>query len=544
MLLNKVLENPNHTLQITVNKEVTFNEQDIYLYKNRFKDLVNQELLVSKNFEDNLWVAVDEFGSKIKFKFLNSTFLNAIKVYILIIIDRGTHLKYTASLLQYINQSILLSDGFNIEIIDDFIGTITHFSENKRTRISLEVIRFLKFINHKDQALFMDELKKFIKYERFLTNRKLPPYKDILLFDDLVDKFINTATVEQKLEYFPILLWWKLTTIIPLRPIEFCLLSYNCIEKRQNKFFITVPRKKQEFNSSADINIENTFEIPDTLYKFINFYRIHTAERKFETKHLFTYETYSTFSKNSRPDQFGGKKGKLNYYVLQQLLHSFYRNIIQIKNSYPELTKIKLGDTRHLAICNMMLQGFNMLSIAKLAGHRRIRTQQSYWSHIDYFVQSYVYILAENIRTERLNTVNSPLNINSTIRKSLLKQSKGKKKVRVVEHGYCNDEHFPFACSECAHCPSFIFHPIDYDEGITWLKEQSTILNQRIENTIHFLKFFFTKRIQTTEELTNDSFLLDQEQLKGTTSQLKDLLNKKAYIKSLIPKEISGDLIE
>lgn len=39
----------------------------------------------------------------------------------------------------------------------------------------------------------------------------------------------------------------------------------------------------------------------------------------------------------------------------------------------------------------MMLQGFNMLSIARLGGQSQLETQLLYHKHLDHFAQSFVH---------------------------------------------------------------------------------------------------------------------------------------------------------
>src|SRR5690606_28186184 len=97
--------------------------------------------------------------------------------------------------------------------------------------------------------------------------------------------------------------------------------------------------------------------------------------------------------------------------ILRSLLSSFYKEIagwktkdfIKIIDNNKEVRNyITPGDTRHFSMCNLMLQGINPLSIAKMAGHVRLGTQRNYWGHIEYFVESFVYILTSKYRVNRL----------------------------------------------------------------------------------------------------------------------------------------------
>ncbi len=60
-----------------------------------------------------------------------------------------------------------------------------------------------------------------------------------------------------------------------------------------------------------------------------------------------------------------------------------------------------------------------------------------------------------------------------------------------VDYGYCKEkkEIFPSSCVEdCRVCSNYIFKPdIDnYEQGIEWLQDYSSVLNQRI-NEVHLV---------------------------------------------------------
>ncbi|KOS04327.1 hypothetical protein AM598_01565, partial [Paenibacillus polymyxa] len=86
-----------------------------------------------------------------------------------------------------------------------------------------------------------------------------------------------------------------------------------------------------------------------------------------------------------------GKQNRLIDKYLQRLIDDFYNEIIQDES----VDRVTCGDTRHFAIMNMFLQGFNMLSIARMAGHDTLGVQQNYYSHIDHYIQSQVYLMAQ-----------------------------------------------------------------------------------------------------------------------------------------------------
>lgn len=77
------------------------------------------------------------------------------------------------------------------------------------------------------------------------------------------------------------------------------------------------------------------------------------------------------------------------------LKKKFYEEVVENIYGQYNIERIRSGDTRHFAIINMCLQGFNMLSIARMAGQEDLKSQHSYFSHAEHFSQSYVYRLAQ-----------------------------------------------------------------------------------------------------------------------------------------------------
>jgi hypothetical protein len=71
--------------------------------------------------------------------------------------------------------------------------------------------------------------------------RDLPDLASILLFQYMMDDFWKDATNEERLFYYPLKLWWDITSIIPTRPMEFLLTPRDCIHQdASGEWFITI----------------------------------------------------------------------------------------------------------------------------------------------------------------------------------------------------------------------------------------------------------------------------------------------------------------
>ena len=46
-------------------------------------------------------------------------------------------------------------------------------------------------------------------------------------FNDIIEDFIKTSKDDEREQFFPIILWWKISTIIPLRSHEIVLIPLS-----------------------------------------------------------------------------------------------------------------------------------------------------------------------------------------------------------------------------------------------------------------------------------------------------------------------------
>src|SRR5690625_7938561 len=95
-----------------------------------------------------------------------------------------------------------------------------------------------------------------------------------------------------------------------------------------------------------------------------------------------------------------------------------------------------------------MLQGINPLSIAKMAGHVRIGTQRNYWGHLEYFVDSFVYILTSKNKVNRLEKdLNKDIfSFMNKVYESKIFSPKDFEYIQEVEYGFFNNDKFPENC--------------------------------------------------------------------------------------------------
>ena len=212
------------------------------------------------------------------------------------------------------------------------------------------------------------------------ASRQLADFNVYFRFDDALNTAWNSFDKKQKRHFFPVFFWWKLTAILPLRVTEFILTPRDCIQKINNEYKLTVRRTKLKkgyerihYKVVSDYSL-HTYSIPKWLGDEIADYISETendTQAKLGTlfipvdKKKYSYFTYS---------------------MMQKRLQEFKTSVIG-DEGFP----IKLGDTRHLAMINLILSGGSPVICRELAGHESIDISSNYYANLSSAVESIVY---------------------------------------------------------------------------------------------------------------------------------------------------------
>lgn len=230
-------------------------------------------------------------------------------------------------------------------------------------------------------------------------SRELVDYRSYLKFAHYLDLFWKDAADDERLLYFPVYLWWTLTSVLPLRVTEFALTPRQCVFKAHGEYRIRVRRTRLKTeNGNAKHTIDTDYEItdhpiPESLAKEILAYIDKTNdEYHSDIDTLFSKQTQFRLLKVILP---------ANHYTvsnLQQLLNRFYERVLvdrfgltistgeQITDN--EIRKIKLGDTRHIAMINLMVSGNSIVTCKDLARHFDVFSADSYYINIKSFLDA------------------------------------------------------------------------------------------------------------------------------------------------------------
>lgn len=430
----------------------------------------NLDLYITLEFQDRLGAYKDK-----------------VKCYIIMkIYKQNICAGYARQILNSLTKYIINTYYFNEKYVEDFRRyIITHQGEKD---IACIILQFLRFI---DEAPKYIEVLNGVKGERH-NSRDIPKFESIIMFDKIVDDVIlHHKEVFDK--YYFILLWWKVSTIIPLRTSEFVQLKRNCIYEKDNEFYLHIERIKNMYDRKIyDFPIMTEFPITKDVFCFIKEY-IDYANTIDNTEYLISREMYISTLK------FYVNSGhRVNSKDFNKLLLRFYRDVVidiyglevvpknEKENEY-QIEKISLGDTRHLAIINLMMQGVNPLDIMKLAGHHSIDVQMGYYSHVEKFMTSKTYVLSKMLKTNSIISDDySNLNsVDKKIEKDLLGASFYNLPVVACGSGRCKNTNFPQDCEakECIYCKYFLPEGkinADYLEQLAIEKQQELEIKKNI----------------------------------------------------------------
>ena len=289
-------------------------------------------------------------------------------------------------------------------------------------KTSVEAVSMVKHINHIAELLQiipggteerdwvigeLEEKSERNKIRKKGNKRRLADFQTYLKFNDIINGFWLTADKEQKLFYFPLYFWWNLTAILPLRPTEFLLIPRNCLETGNNgESILTIRRTKLKggfekiaYRISEDYEYKKYVITDELAYELGSYLKSTAKMRRTGVDTLFLQEPhYKHFGISTNPNS--------KYYTYANLntcLRCFYQEVVRPINA--ELNAIRLGDTRHIAMINLIISGGSPVICRELAGHSDIDISSHYFSNISNLVECVTLEQYRKSKGEKANIV-------------------------------------------------------------------------------------------------------------------------------------------
>lgn len=570
LIIKEVEKINDHNVLVKI-KGLKFDEDDIAKYKKHFEELKKEGILLENcNYEDRTWKGLGLHHHK-TFDFgdyeYNNKIYQSLKAYVV------TRLYHNRESITGVSRSLgnLKNVLKETKIFD--IRELNHFSDYMEARpdstkatLVTDILSYLLFnpVEYKEE---FSEVVLNSDMDNSKIPRKIPPIMSVIAFSEELEKFFINANNEEKIKYYPVYLWWKITSIIPLRPNEFIQIKKNCIKTENNKHFLTLPRSKQEPNPlSKKIvvptcdKIEINDELNDLISEYISISKIDNEE------YLIPLSIYTRFKEKAGTSHgLSIFKDRIGYLHMRDLLNDFQDNIIGLnykiidrEEYYRELeniesneeeipnvqeklkattdilsankfVRINLGDTRHFAFCSLMLQGFNPLTIASIGGHKKLDSQMNYHKHLDVYVDCYTYLLKNSIK-HNIDKQNAHQYGKTSREISLMKFDK-REAVREVEGGFCCSKNFPKECVSirCTRCSKY---KVDFDNFTEYtkiaLKETIDEIEQEMKTKISFVKRYHTSSLEDLKSDKND------KELKKDADSLRKNAQEKARLEAIL----------
>ena len=260
-----------------------------------------------------------------------------------------------------------------------------------------------------DWMTLFDEAEDYVRAGKTGEKRKLATFESYFRFDEIIKKFWQESQDEdEKLFFFPIWMWWNVSGILPLRPCEFVVTPRNCLTNINGKYTLTIRRnrikgsgKTKSYKIDKDFEI-NRYTIPEMLAKEIEWYLEKTKDYPEASTHtLFVTKTHYAMWERQAPYT----SRYFSYINLSTCLRYFFNIIVKDRYGYkiiydnkgqrlPEelcIEYLHLGDTRHIALINLIAEGATPMIAMMLAGHENPEMSSHYFSNIAQLIECRTY---------------------------------------------------------------------------------------------------------------------------------------------------------
>ncbi|MEH7158305.1 site-specific integrase [Neobacillus drentensis] len=493
-VLNKELE-----FDIEEFSDETFNlEQSIIKAKEIIESLVVENRWIRGDFEDDCWEVAKlqyyENYSSFDFSKLDSALFNKnsphdfkdiAKCWTVHLID-----KYKQAAVSYHIQflkSFEITKGFRRQEKGSLLKYIEYCDYSNKYKVDL-IISLCNFFDFSDLEIGEDYVPSLINLKNKIpvkrNIRQLPPSRYVLSFSYYLEKHFErllndslsqAKLIKELLLIFPLVIWWRLTNIIPMRPTEFCLIERNCIFINNGKHYIKLPRNK--LKNTKRIQIPDTLLIDKELYQLIERY-VEITNKYGKTDTLISYRSLISGDPSTNRAAVTKNLNQFKSHNLDALIKRFYKTMETIYDC--EIVKehhISPNDTRHFAFVSLMMQGYSPIEIARLGGHQTIRAQYHYNGHSEYWADCEVFKLMKKVKNSKIVAEHTGTIPDEVKLKAYDDDGTFKKKMKI---GYCKDEEQSCETKLCYFCSRWGITPDEYIEKKEQIKSDILAMKNNI----------------------------------------------------------------
>jgi len=396
-------------------------EETLCHAKEAFEKYCAQGVVFKGNFDDDEWGITNQF-KKTTLRFLPNEFLfkkhaekwlgcsyrnfvEAVKVYTVFNMDSFTIRGIRGNIVRRLVKSVekpceeLTADNQLVEFLKLLPG-----GEAKDLVVE----------DMEEQLMFMTE-KHSDRNQRVLSD-----FTAYFGFNSALEAFWAGADEQDRLFYFPLYFWWNLTAILPLRPTEFLLTPRQCLCTQNGEATLTIRRtmlksRRMKVHHNIDKDyILMKYTIPKKLAQATQEYLTATSDLPLSTLNtLFVPKAhYAYFGRD-----VASSSVYYSYQNLSYCLRSFQDSVMNIDS---DKDRVRLGDTRHLAMINLIISGGSPVICKELAGHEDVNISSHYYSNISKFIECATYEMYQkskigvsaSIQNHRLPGIGATVTVN------------------------------------------------------------------------------------------------------------------------------------
>ena len=388
--------------------------------KEIFEQYKEKRIIIDSSFYDKRWQFSDEYSNVgIQFNFNEVSYNRYYKR--LFQLSFSEFCDYAKTFVMFTMGKIVLKTlRDTVNDMKRMVGTAPE-EVNPDTLFITNPNRLLEFLSmlpvseiateNEEMERLMDKIDTLaeIQYSDYAKKqRPLASFDSYFLFNDIInDYWSQDLERDTRLFYYPLYLWWQITAIIPLRPREFILTPRNCLEDKKDGVYITLRRNKLKGgNGKVSYQIDEDYikvqyKIPDKLAAIIKEYiRLTSNFAPTELETLFVSDTHykhwgQSKHKNSRYFTYINLHCVLRYFFFDVIERHYHLKVIHDRTvthlNEGEINYLYLGDTRHLALINIIAEGGTPVLAMMLAGHENIEMSAHYYSNITHLIECRTY---------------------------------------------------------------------------------------------------------------------------------------------------------
>ncbi|MFE4039631.1 hypothetical protein [Priestia sp. YIM B13489] len=569
---------------IDIDIELDIETEEIFDYQNTVKDSIalienlktDADFVKVLEFELDTWVFVNYISGHeevIDFSFVNESLgfikhvdipelKNVLKCWVIHRLTKDELSPNTVkAYFNHLKEALIMSLVFSDEAFEtyyEYLNELKLADGPKRQKI-VSVLNFISFYHELSlEAQYTFKLYRMLNNLKMLRRTRLiPSGLDILKFSKILEDFFDTVDKgsDEYIHYLPLLLWWKITTVIPLRPFEFCGITPDCFKYHEGICYLKLPRLKgsRKKKSKQKKKIDK-IAIPGHIENLIQEYLSKIEPYKHVGRKTLisrlVYEKTLPFTNKA-----GFRKRDNDSFLtpdLATLIERFYARIVlevyqlsysnlppvgkkpkmRVKEKKFELIRVRSIDTRHIAFINMLAQGWSKPEIARFGGHLLLETQEGYQNHQEYWIEEETrkmmqkFRLGIKISSDENNSevmVNKDsfslsMRLDAEFKKKFIIRPPMTKVENKLELGFCTDP-LQRCESHCLQCNSWRISKEEFDEKKEELYLYIKQCDDNISDCFAFLKdlqrFVFqdelndeiaSKILSTQKKINNEIF--------------------------------------